>query len=192
MPPTRSACSGLHPSWPWALPEKRQPQLSELSVPAPHTLWVKHFFLTSDENRRVVVMQQQAQSPALCLYRCHQMPHSLPQLCPASPPGRFPGLHAVFHSAVLHCSHFLHRALSSLSKGSRAHLQQWESLPVTVTPEWHCWLLLPEAAALWLSWHVWGRKTSCFGPQNSLVGMFWGYFLQFLFFQQWSLVARDI
>lgn len=32
---------------------------------------------------RVVVGQQQAQSPALCLYRYHQMPHCLPQLCPA-------------------------------------------------------------------------------------------------------------
>lgn len=104
------------------------------------------------------------------------MPPSLPQLCPASPPGCFPGLHtelptAAFHFAVLHYSHFLHQALSSLSKGSRAPLQQWRPLQ----SQWHqsditdcsClrqqlsgWAAGEENLVLWATeqpcWHVLG------------------------------------
>lgn len=134
--------------------------------------------------------------PCVC-YRYHQMPHSLPQLCPASPSGCFPGLHtelptAVFHFAVLHYSHILHQALSFLSKRSPP--------PAVEVLASHS-----DTKVTLLTAHAWGScslaELACLGEenlvlwateQNSLADMFWGYFLQFLFFQQWSLVARDI
>ena len=51
MPPTRSACPGPHPTWPWALPAVGHPPTSlDTLWQCLTTHWVKTFFLTSNLN----------------------------------------------------------------------------------------------------------------------------------------------
>lgn len=92
-------------------------------------------------------------SPALCMAWGNIRYHIPCPSWPLRPPsGSCVGLHTelsttVFQIAALHYSNFLPCALPSLSKHSKSHSQKCRSLPVTLTPTLHGWLLLPEAAA---------------------------------------------